>query len=324
VGVLALIERHKEGVAKNLTQETLMSINTRWLQRAAFTLVLALGCCVKAQAQDAATLRAKHDSLAEQLASSPFKQPLVLESTQSSGDLKGEVYAVVEQPFSVVAPALQGMDHWCDLLILHLNVKNCTYTGKPPNEVLSLVVGRKFDQPLDDGYKVDFTFSTPAASDDYLRVQMSGDSGPVGTRDYRLALEAIPLNAKTSFLHMSYAYSYGVAARVALQAYLATAGRDKVGFSVVGKGDDGKAAYINGVRGVIERNTMRYYLAIEAYLGSVSAPPGEQLDKRLGDWFAATERYSLQLHEMERDEYLAMKRNEVARQRAPAAGAKPG
>ena len=110
-----------------------------------------------ALAQDAAALRARHASLQQRLASNQFQRPLVLESAQAANDLKGDVYAVVDQPFSVVAPALQGMERWCDLLILHLNVKHCAFAGKAPNEVLSLSVGRKFDQPLDDAYRVDFT-----------------------------------------------------------------------------------------------------------------------------------------------------------------------
>ena len=291
-------------------------MKTSW-QRAA-VLAVAFLFAPLAQAQDAPALKAKHDSLREKLASNPFQRPLVLESTQNSGDLKGEVYAIVEQPFSVVGPALQGMDHWCDLLILHLNVKGCSAAGKPPAEVLSLVVGRKFDQPLDDGYKVEFAYSMPAASADYLRVQMAADAGPVGTRNYRLALEAVPLDDKRSFIHMSYAYAYGATARLAMQAYLSTAGREKVGFSVTGKTEDGKPVYIDGVRGVVERNTMRYYLAIEAYLGSLAAPPGEQQEKRLRDWFASTERHKQQLHEIERDDYLKMKRNELQRQKAAA------
>ena len=292
-------------------------MNTTWIQP--FALALALGTCGFAQAQDAAAMRAMHDSLRAKLAASPFQRPLVLESTMSDADLKGEVYAVVEQPFSVAGPALQGMDHWCDLLILHLNVKNCSAAGAPPGEVLSLIVGRKFDQPLSDGYKVRFAFSTPAASSDYLRVQMAADTGPLSTRDYRLALEAVPLDAKHSFVHMSYSYAYGTAARLAMDVYLGTAGRDKVGFSITGKGDDGKPVYIDGVRGVVERNTMRYYLAIESYLNAMSAPPAEREEKRLRDWFAATERHPVQLHEMERDEYLTMKHHELQRQHAGAA-----
>ena len=287
-----------------------------WQRAALLAVVLVFASTT--QAQDAPTLKAKHESLREKLASNPFQRPLVLESTQNSGDLKGEVYAVVDQPFSVVEPALQGMDHWCELLILHLNVKGCSAAGKPPAEVLSLVVGRKFDQALDDGYKVEFAYSQPAASADYMRVQMAAETGPVGTRNYRLALEAVPLDDKRSFIHMSYAYGYGATARLAMQAYLSTAGRDKVGFSDTGKTDDGKPVYVDGVRGVMERNTMRYYLAIEAYLGSLSAPTGDQQEKRLRDWFAATERHALQLHEIERDDYMKMKRNELQRQKAGA------
>ena len=287
-----------------------------WRRAAVLAVVVVFASA--ARSQDAPTLKAKHESLRQTLANNPFQRPVVLESNQNSGDLKGEVYAVVEQPFSVVGPALQGMNHWCELLILHLNVKGCSAAGKPPAEVLSLVVGRKFDQPLDDGYKVDFAYAMPAASADYLRVQMAAETGPLSTRNYRLMLEAVPLDDKRSFLHMSYSYAYGTAARLAMQAYLATAGRDKVGFSVTGKTDDGKPVYIDGVRGVVERNTMRYYLAIEAYLGSLAAPASEQQERRLRDWFAATERHAQQLHEMERDDYLKMKRSELQRQKTGA------
>lgn len=281
-----------------------------------FVLTLSLLSFGSAHAQDAATLRAAHAGLRTKLATSPFQRPLVLESALSSGNLKGEVYAVVSQPFGVVSPALQAAGHWCDLLILHVNVKHCGVAGGPPNQTLSLSVGRKFDQPVSDAYLLRFAYRAPVVSGDYLRVQMAADGGPLGTKDYRLALEAVPLDARTTFIHLSYAYSYGTAALLAMNVYLASAGRDKVGFSVTGQGSDGRPVYINGVRGVVERNTMRYYIAIESYLGAVSAPPGEQEDKRLRDWFAATERHALQLHEMDLGEYLAMKRIELQRQHA--------
>ncbi len=72
------------------------------------------------------------------------------------------------------------------------------------------------------------------------------------------------------------------------------------------------------MRGLVERNTMRYYLAIEAYLGALSAPPPARLEKSLHDWFAAIEGYPRQLHELEQGEYLAMKRNEYARAKGAA------
>lgn len=289
-------------------------------------LTLMLGCCAVAGAlaQDlaaattgAVALQARYSALQEQLRNSGFKRPLLLESTQSSDDLKGDVWAVVEYPFATVSQALQGTGHWCDILILHLNVKHCRASSNAGAEGLSLSVGRKFDQALSDAYRVEFTYRVTAAGADYLQLQMSAENGPLSTRNYRIGIEAVPLDQRRTFLHMSYAYDYGFAAKVAIQGYLATLGAGKVGFSVVERHPDGQVVYVDNVRGVLERNTMRYYLAVEAYLGAYTAPPAEQVDKRLRDWFSATERYALQLHEMEQVDYLEMKRKEVARLQAP-------
>ena len=152
-----------------------------------------------------------------------------------------------------------------------------------------------------------------AAQPDYLQVVLEADNGPMSTRDYRITLEAVALDAQRSFLHLSYSYAYGMAARVAMQGYLATLARDKVGFSVVKPKARGRARYIGGMRGVVERNTMRYYLAVEAYLGALSAPPAARLEKRLNDWHSASERFPLQLHELGRSDYLAMKHKEIQR-----------
>jgi len=98
--------------------------------------------------------------------------------------------------------------------------------------------------------------------------------------------------------------------------YLATAGRDKVGFTVVGKLPDGAPRYIAGMRGVTERNTMRYYLAIEAFLGALALPPELRSEKCFLAWFAAIERYPRQLREVTLADYLVTKRAQRARQRS--------
>ena len=93
-----------------------------------------------------------------------------------------------------------------------------------------------------------------------------------------------------------------------MQGYFATSGRDKVGFSIVDRGPDGRPVYVDGARGAIERNAMRYYLAVEAYLHSLKAPPQERVETRLREWFAAAERYPQLREELRREEYLRMKR----------------
>jgi len=78
-------------------------------------LLAALLVAPAANAQDAAGLRARHTALRDALANSLFQRPLVLESAQTDGSLKGDVYAVVAQPYNVVGPALQASEHWCGI-----------------------------------------------------------------------------------------------------------------------------------------------------------------------------------------------------------------
>jgi len=265
-----------------------------------------------ATAQDAATLRARHVALQDKFANNQFGRPLVLESVESSGDLKGDVYAVVDHPFPLVQQALQSADHWCDILILHLNVKRCRASGGAA-KTINLSVGRKFDQPIEDAYQLNFAYRVVAATSDYLQVLLTADEGPMSTKNYRIQVEAIPVDAKRTVIHMSYAYGYGLTAKIAMQTYLSTLGSAKVGFTILDR-KDGKPVYQAGVLGLLERNTMRYYLAIDAYLSAYSLPAADQFEKRIREWYASTERYAPQLHEMDQNEYLDMKRKEMRRQ----------
>lgn len=283
-------------------------------QRAGAVFAIALCAALPALAQDASALRARYTALQDKFAHNQFGRPLVLESTQASGDLKGDVYAAVDYAFPTVQQALQSPDHWCDILILHLNVKRCKTSGGT-QKMLNLNVGRKFDQPIEDAYQLDFAFRVSASNADYLQVQLSADEGPLSTKNYRIFVEAVPIDAGKSVIHMSYAYGYGFAAKIAMQTYLATLGSAKVGFTVLDKKPDGKPVYQAGVLGLLERNTMRYYLAIDAYLSAYNLPPAEQPERRIREWYASTERYAEQLHEMDRNEYLDMKRKEMQRQR---------
>jgi len=265
-----------------------------------------------ASAQDAATLHARYAALQDKFANNQFGRPLVLESVETSGDLKGDVYAVVDYPFAMVQQALQAADHWCDILILHLNVKRCRVGGGAA-KTLNLSVGRKFDQPIEDAYQLNFAYRVVTATNDYLQVLLTADEGPMSTKNYRIQVEAVPVDAKRSVIHMSYAYGYGFTAKVAMQTYLATIGSAKVGFTILDR-KDGKPVYQAGVLGLLERNTMRYYLAIDAYLSAYSLPAADQFEKRIREWYASTERYAPQLHEMDQNEYLDMKRKEMRRQ----------
>jgi len=262
----------------------------------------------------AVPLRAKFTELGKQLSDNQFQRALYLDSTESSHDLKGEIYAVLDYPFAAVNVALNNPAHWCDVLILHLNVKYCHASSNKAGTVLTVNLGRKYDQPLADAYRAEFNYRGIITTPDYFAVELNAGNGPLSTHDYRIWIEATPLESGRTFLHFTYAYAFGLSGRLAMQGYLMTIGRDKVGFTVTGKLPDGQPAYIQGVRGVVERNTMRYYLAIDAYLAALTAPSEDQLEKRIQHCYNATDRYARQLHEVERNDYLEMKRKEYQRQ----------
>jgi hypothetical protein len=300
-----------------------MEAAARWLGQARTWLIALVLASLLATVSDAsgaapdpgsaASLRAQHAAMLDRLAASPFQRPIHVESQDKAGDQRGDVHAVVDHPFATVSAELGEATHWCDVLILHLNVKYCR-ASDPARRALAVQIGKKNGEPLDATRRVTLVHRVVAADADYFRVVLTAERGPLSTTNYTILLEAIPLDEGKTFVHLSYSYAFGLRARLALRAYLTTLGAGKVGFSVVDTDPSGKPVYVNDQRGALERNTMRFYLAIEAYLNAMTAPPQEQLDRRLREWFASTERFPLQLRELDQAEYLDLKREEYQRQ----------
>lgn len=277
-------------------------------------ICLALPCAVATAADPQARLRDRLVQLQERLRTNQFGLPLVLDSTETADRLQGDIYAVVAHPLDKVSTGLGKPQHWCDVMILHINTKYCHAVTAPAGTTLRVNIGTKKPESLAASSRIEFGFDATATTPDYFSATLAAKDGPLGTSDYHIQLEAIALPQAGTFLHLSYSYASDFGARLAMKGYLSTIGRNKVGFTASGLQADGKASYIGGLRGVVERNTMRYYLAIDSFLGALDVAPEARLEHRLQNWFTAVERYPRQLHEMERTEYLDMKRAEVTRQ----------
>jgi len=248
---------------------------------------------------------------------------LAIASNDASDRMRGDIEGVVPAGFALLAAHVLSPRDWCDIALLHLNVKTCTYEREAGVDTVTFYSGSKQYETPGNAYPLRYTFRVDAARADYVAVTLTAAAGPLDTRDYAIVVEAIPADAQ-SFVHLSYAYRPSTASRLATSAYLATAGSTKNGFSVIGHDRDGRPTYVRGVRGIVERNAVRNFLAIEAFVDSVDAPAPQQLTRRFERWFELTERYPEQLHELERGEYLASKqreyRQQVALQQAIDAG----
>jgi len=294
--------------------------------RSATLAVLAACClvCTGLQAQtsdDAARLLATYHDLKPRLDQNAFHRRLYLDSQESPSTVTGEIYAVMDYPFVTVHDALSdtsnGVNNWCDVLLLHPNIKYCRSSGSSSGNVLTVNVSQEeVAEELRSTYRLRFNYDAAVTSPGYFRVKLHADSGPLNTRDYQIVLEAVSLGSHRTFLHLTYAYSYGALGRLAMKGYLATFGRGKVGFTEIADSSAARPEYVSGVRGLVERNTMRYFLAIDARLSEPPGQPDTRLEQRLNNWFSASEQYPRQLHEIDRQQYMQMKQEEYRRQQA--------
>ena len=256
------------------------------------------------------SLHAQYVQLRPELADSPFDPPLILNSKVNNSEAHGQVFAILDFPLAQLSHNLIQPEKWCEIALLHVNVKACTYQP----DKLHFYVGRKYYQTPAEAYPLSYRFE--ALSDDgmYLHVRLSAPDGPLGTSDYLINVEAIPIEGHRSFLRFQYSYRYGMMARLALSTYLATLGRNKVGFTVVNTDDQGETVYVQGIEGVVERNVMRYLIAIQSFLEAEPTPPQLRFMAQITRWFAHASKYPRQLIEFTRSDYLDAKKKELLNQ----------
>lgn len=255
-----------------------------------------------------AALLAEHAALQASLADSPFGAPLLLRGTDPGAPLNsGAVLAELPRPLDSVAAVLRTAAGVCGMLLLQLNVRACQPTDGPDGRRLQLTAG-----PLHTtlpGLTSTLALQLQPQTDNprHFSIMLTAPAGPLGSSDLQMRLEAVAVAPGTTYLHIDYRQTSGLAARLATQAYLATAGRDKVGFSRDETATEGPPRLVGGERGALERQVMRHYLALLVSTAPSSGAPAAQADARLRTWFAATERHATQLHEIDLAGYLADK-----------------
>ncbi len=259
-------------------------------------------------------LLAKHAAITADLEKNQFGMPLYLESIEEPGSLHVDVYGILDAPFAPVRDSLQTPDNWCDINFLLLNIKACTFRQVSDQWLLTLYSGRKYYQAPKDAYELELIFHVAAAQKEYIDIELVGANGPLGTRDHRIRFEAAPLDTDRTFIHFRYDYSFGALARTAMASYYATIGRNKKGFSTDAIDAHGKPVYVEGARGSLERSVVRSYLAIQTFMDELETPGSERFERQIRHWYDLTARFPLQLHEMDKGQYLANKRREHSNQ----------
>lgn len=297
----------------------------------AMTVGLEIGVATAANAElapaaqaSALQLRERHAAASPALQRSPFGRPLLLDSADEDGQLSGEVLAVLDLPFADLRDTLEEPRAWCEVLMLTPNVPGCR-VERDGGVQLELSLARRFEKLASQtSHHATVDYRVTANAGDYLALHLTVEKGPLGTRDYRLGLEALALDAQRSVLRLRYAYRYGLRARLAGKVYLATLGSGKLGFTQLPDGTPEEPHYVDGMRGSVERNVMRYYLAIEARTSQAAIIPAQlRFARSLDFWLAAIANHPLQLAEPDPEAYRSAKLaqfDEILRGEVPVSG----
>lgn len=259
----------------------------------------------------AEAILAKRSEVQKGQALRELSAPTYIESKEISDGVQVDVYGELDQPVLAVQHLLQSAPAICEMLLLHVFIKSCEIHPEGDASALKVTMGGT-KVPVPTGAQSLSYHALPLSVETGLvSYAMAASNGPMGTFDYQFQVEALALPSARTWIHMRYAYRYGLLAKMAMKTYQAAAGRTKIGFTVVGRNADGSAQYVQGERGSLERNAMRIYLAIGASLDPHQGPAAQRMDARRRKWFAMTELFAAQLHEYSLEEYLAMKQTAV-------------
>jgi hypothetical protein len=262
----------------------------------------------------AKALLEKYPSFETNLKNNQLGVPLYLESKEDESTMHVDLYGILNYSFDRVMETLQSPNAWCEITSLLCNIKASTCCRVSDQWMLTLYTGRKNYQPPQNAFKQDFTFRVASLEQGYVDIELASKTGPFFTKDHKIRFEAAPLDEGRTFMHFIYDYSCGFFARAAMKTYYETIAHGKKGFTIIAVDKNGNPVYQDGVRGSEERNAVRCYLGIRTYLDTLDISTDQKFEEQLNHWYDLTEQYPVQLHDVEKNEYLTDKRREHVNQ----------
>jgi hypothetical protein len=238
--------------------------------------------------------------------------PIHLKTVQKGNVLNVSLLGTIPFKFSDVATVLAKPGSYCDFLPLLFNVKSCVITELNPVTRMKFYVAGKHYTPPITSYRIHAVFRMVGRTPDKIRVRMEADPDTPGKSDYDVDLMAIPLDGET-LMYLKSRYAPGRFTRIATNTYVNVFARDKPGFTEIQE-PGGKKKLITGFPAVIERSSVRAYFALKAYVLNYHLPPDKRFEACLKTWYDLNKPYKKQLYELERDQYLQIKRREYKNQ----------
>jgi len=245
----------------------------------------------------------KYHEIEKELEKNSGPVPFHVESSANKNASQVDIYGIIKYPFEIVQDKVLVPTNWCDIVLPHLNVRACTYKKVNDTWLLNIYNVDKSSEPLEDAFQMKFVYRVSALQPVYFGLALNAPERPFHTKDHQFGLESVPLAKDTTFIHFRYSFGYSAFGYFLMKIFVG----GRTGFSIIGADSDGNPVYTGGMRGLVERDVVYYYLAILAYLDSLKAPYDQRFDMQSGQWYDLTAHFKKQLFEMNKEAYLADK-----------------
>jgi hypothetical protein len=258
-------------------------------------------------------LSGRYPELQEAARRGPFGLPLQVHSEERETRISAEIHGIIDHPFRALAATFTEPGGWCNFLVLNPNIKTCTFRREAQEILLTLYIGSKSYRAPESATEQVYRFLVRARHPEYAAISLTAAQGLLGTTAHRFEFEAGSVAGKT-VVALSSSFEPSVLSRLLTGIYLTTLGRYKIGFSREATEAGVPAGYVRGVKGMIERNAMRYYLALKAFLETSDLPAGRQFEARASLVYDLMDLYPAQLRQMDKAEFLDIKSREYQNQ----------
>jgi hypothetical protein len=272
-------------------------------------------------------LSGRYPELQEAVRRGPFGLPLQVRSEERDSLVSAEIHGIIDHPFRALATTFTEPSGWCDFLVLNPNIKTCTFRREAQETLLTLYIGSRNYRAPESATEQVYRFLVRARQPDYAAIALTAPQGMLGTTAHRFEFEAGSVAGKT-VVALSSSFEPSMLSRLLTGIYLGTVGRNMIGFSREATEAGTPGGYVRGVKGMIERNVMRYYLSLKAFLDTADLPAGRQFEVRASLAYDLMDLYPAQLRQMDKAEYLDIKYREYQnqlrlQQKLALAGSKP-
>jgi len=251
----------------------------------------------------------RYPELQEAARRGPFGLPLQVRSEERETLVSAEIHGIIDHPFRALAATFTDPGGWCDFLVLNPNIKTCTFRREAQETLLTLYIGSKSYRAPESATEQVYRFLVRARHPEYVAISLTAPRGLLGTTAHRFEFEAGSVAGKT-VVALSSSFEPSMLSKLLTGIYLSTLGRNRIGFSREATEAGVPAGYVRGVKGMIERNVMRYYLALKAFLDTSDQPADRQFEARASLAYDLMNLYPAQLRQMEKAEYLDIKSRE--------------